>query len=137
MIKRVVRDNTFIIIPTCIIYFIIFLLCIADGKYHAMHTGELLVHNLESSDQFSSYTCQMMHTLTRKVTTSSPANIVVHGKIKWWGRRRWCKLSIYTTVGQTSLIGSKGVRKKKLGPDGKHAHRRRWRDVNYVHSNYY
>lgn len=52
----------------------------ADGKYHAMHTGELLVHNLESSDQFSSYTCQMMHTLTRKVTTSSPANIVVHGK---------------------------------------------------------
>lgn len=51
-----------------------------DGKYHAMHTGELLVHNLESSDQFSSYTCQMMHTLTRKVTTSSPANIVVHGK---------------------------------------------------------
>ncbi|XP_025423992.1 Down syndrome cell adhesion molecule-like protein Dscam2 isoform X3 [Sipha flava] len=49
-----------------------------DGKYHAMHTGELLVHNLESSDQFSSYTCQMMHTLTRKVTTSSPANIVVH-----------------------------------------------------------
>ncbi|XP_027854261.2 cell adhesion molecule Dscam2 isoform X3 [Aphis gossypii] len=49
-----------------------------DGKYHAMHTGELLVHNLESSDQFSSYTCQMMHTLTRKLTTSTPANIAVH-----------------------------------------------------------
>ncbi|VVC39650.1 Hypothetical protein CINCED_3A005038 [Cinara cedri] len=49
-----------------------------DGKYHAMHTGELLVHNLESNDQFSSYTCQMMHTLTRKVTISTPANIAVH-----------------------------------------------------------
>lgn len=54
---------------------------ISDGKYHAMHTGELLVHNLESSDQFSSYTCQMMHTLTRKLTTSTPANIAVHGNI--------------------------------------------------------
>lgn len=51
-----------------------------------MHTGELLVHNLESSDQFSSYTCQMMHTLTRKVTTSTPANIAVHGKTR---RRRY------------------------------------------------
>ncbi|XP_050430112.1 cell adhesion molecule Dscam2 isoform X2 [Adelges cooleyi] len=49
-----------------------------DGKYHAMHTGELLVHNLEFSDQFLSYTCQMVNILTRKVTTSSPANIAVH-----------------------------------------------------------
>ncbi|XP_050537388.1 cell adhesion molecule Dscam2 isoform X2 [Daktulosphaira vitifoliae] len=49
-----------------------------DGKYHAMHTGELLVHNLEFSDQFSSYTCQMVHMLTRKLTTSTPANIAVH-----------------------------------------------------------
>ncbi|XP_023703051.1 Down syndrome cell adhesion molecule-like protein Dscam2 isoform X3 [Cryptotermes secundus] len=46
-----------------------------DGKYHLLPTGELLVHNLEFTDQFPSFRCRTMHRLTRQVVVSSPANV--------------------------------------------------------------
>ncbi|XP_069701681.1 cell adhesion molecule Dscam2 isoform X1 [Periplaneta americana] len=46
-----------------------------DGKYHLLPTGELLVHNVEFSDQFPSFRCRTMHRLTRQVVVSSPANV--------------------------------------------------------------
>ncbi|KAJ9598445.1 hypothetical protein L9F63_010889, partial [Diploptera punctata] len=45
------------------------------GKYHLLPTGELLVHNVEFSDQFPSFRCRTMHRLTRQVVVSSPANV--------------------------------------------------------------
>ncbi|XP_068083857.1 cell adhesion molecule Dscam2 [Anabrus simplex] len=46
-----------------------------DGKFHLLPTGELLVHNVEFSDQFPPYRCRTMHRLTRQVVVSSPANV--------------------------------------------------------------
>nr|CAD7393848.1 unnamed protein product [Timema cristinae] len=46
-----------------------------DGKFHLLPTGELLVHNVEFSDQFPSYRCRTMHRLTRQVVVSSQANV--------------------------------------------------------------
>lgn len=51
-----------------------------DGKYHLLPTGELLVHNLEYSDQFPPFRCRTMHRLTRQVVVSSPANVRVTGE---------------------------------------------------------
>ncbi|XP_065348547.1 cell adhesion molecule Dscam2 isoform X2 [Cloeon dipterum] len=42
-----------------------------DGKFHMLPTGELLIHGVDSSDQFPSYRCRTMHKLTRQVVTSS------------------------------------------------------------------
>ncbi|XP_029678061.1 Down syndrome cell adhesion molecule-like protein Dscam2 [Formica exsecta] len=47
----------------------------ADGKFHLLPTGELLVHSLEFSDQLNGYRCRTMHRLTRQVVVSSMANI--------------------------------------------------------------
>ncbi|XP_046679214.1 Down syndrome cell adhesion molecule-like protein Dscam2 isoform X7 [Homalodisca vitripennis] len=46
-----------------------------DGKFHVLPSGELLVHNVEFSDQFPSYRCRTRHRLTRQVEVSSPANV--------------------------------------------------------------
>ncbi|XP_026462860.1 Down syndrome cell adhesion molecule-like protein Dscam2, partial [Ctenocephalides felis] len=46
-----------------------------DGKFHLLPTGELLIHNLEFSDQFPTYRCRTMHRLSRQVVVSSPANV--------------------------------------------------------------
>lgn len=54
---------------------------VADGKFHLLPTGELLVHSLEFSDQFLSYKCRTMHRLTRQVVVSSPANIRIEGTV--------------------------------------------------------
>jgi hypothetical protein len=59
------------------------LLClfpVADGKFHLLPTGELLVHNLEFSDQFPSFRCRTMHRLSRQVVVSSPANVRITGQ---------------------------------------------------------
>jgi len=58
-------------------YIVIFFL---DGKYHLLPTGELLVHNLEYSDQFPPFRCRTMHRLTRQVVVSSPANVRITGE---------------------------------------------------------
>jgi hypothetical protein len=52
----------------------------ADGKYHLLPTGELLVHNLEFTDQFPSFRCRTMHRLSRQVVVSSPANVRITGE---------------------------------------------------------
>ncbi|CAH1132457.1 unnamed protein product [Ceutorhynchus assimilis] len=46
-----------------------------DGKFHQLPSGELLIHNLEFSDQFATYRCRTMHRLSRQVVTSSAANV--------------------------------------------------------------
>ncbi|CAH1181312.1 unnamed protein product [Phyllotreta striolata] len=46
-----------------------------DGKFHQLPSGELLIHNLEFSDQFPAYRCRTMHRLSRQVVVSSPANV--------------------------------------------------------------
>ncbi|XP_024084690.1 Down syndrome cell adhesion molecule-like protein Dscam2 [Cimex lectularius] len=46
-----------------------------DGKYHVLPSGELLVHNVEYSDQFAQYRCRTRHRLTKLLESSSPANI--------------------------------------------------------------
>ncbi|XP_045464508.1 Down syndrome cell adhesion molecule-like protein Dscam2 isoform X3 [Harmonia axyridis] len=46
-----------------------------DGKFHQLPSGELLVHNLEFSDQFPTYRCRTMHKLSRQVIVSAHANI--------------------------------------------------------------
>ncbi|XP_060535010.1 cell adhesion molecule Dscam2 isoform X1 [Cylas formicarius] len=46
-----------------------------DGKFHQLPSGELLIHNLEFSDQFPTYRCRTMHRLSRQVVVSSPANV--------------------------------------------------------------
>ena len=53
-----------------------------DGKYHLLPTGELLVHNLEYSDQFPPFRCRTMHRLTRQVVVSSPANVRITGELQ-------------------------------------------------------
>ncbi|XP_059476003.1 cell adhesion molecule Dscam2 isoform X1 [Neocloeon triangulifer] len=42
-----------------------------DGKFHMLPTGELLIHGVDSNDQYPSYRCRTMHRLTRQVVTSS------------------------------------------------------------------
>jgi hypothetical protein len=56
------------------------LFAVADGKFHLLPTGELLVHNLEFSDQFPSFRCRTMHRLSRQVVVSSPANVRITGQ---------------------------------------------------------
>jgi hypothetical protein len=56
----------------CYTYIVIFFL---DGKYHLLPTGELLVHNLDYSDQYPPFRCRTMHRLTRQEVVSSPANV--------------------------------------------------------------
>ncbi|KAB0795843.1 hypothetical protein PPYR_09904 [Photinus pyralis] len=46
-----------------------------DGKFHQLPSGDLLIHNLEFSDQFPSYRCRTMHRLSRQIVSSSPANV--------------------------------------------------------------
>ncbi|XP_050300550.1 cell adhesion molecule Dscam2 isoform X1 [Anthonomus grandis grandis] len=46
-----------------------------DGKFHQLPSGELLIHNLEFSDQFPTYRCRTMHRLSRQVVVSSAANV--------------------------------------------------------------
>ncbi|KAI5735593.1 hypothetical protein M8J77_020362 [Diaphorina citri] len=49
-----------------------------DGKFHVLPTGELLVSNLDFTDQFPTYKCRTMHRLTRHVVISSPANVRIN-----------------------------------------------------------
>lgn len=53
---------------------------IADGKFHLLPTGELLIHNLEYNDRFASYKCRTMHRLTRQVVVSSTTKVRVNGE---------------------------------------------------------
>lgn len=53
---------------------------VSDGKFHQLPSGELLIHNLEFSDQFPSYRCKTMHRLSRQIVVSSSANIRIAGK---------------------------------------------------------
>ncbi|XP_022918386.1 cell adhesion molecule Dscam2 isoform X1 [Onthophagus taurus] len=46
-----------------------------DGKFHQLPSGELLIHNLEFSDQFPAYRCRTMHRLSRQVVVSNAANV--------------------------------------------------------------
>ncbi|XP_066139979.1 cell adhesion molecule Dscam2 isoform X2 [Euwallacea fornicatus] len=48
-----------------------------DGKFHQLPSGELLIHNLEFSDQFQTYRCRTMHRLSRQMVVSSAANVVI------------------------------------------------------------
>lgn len=52
---------------------------IADGKFHLLPTGELLIHNLEYNDRFQMYRCRTMHRLTRQVVVSATAKIRYNG----------------------------------------------------------
>lgn len=57
------------------------IVCIlTDGKFHQLPSGDLLIHNLEFSDQFPTYRCRIMHRLSRQVSTSSSANVRIAGK---------------------------------------------------------
>lgn len=56
------------------------LLLLADGKFHQLPSGELLIHNLEFSDQFATYRCRTMHRLSRQVVISSAANVNIAGE---------------------------------------------------------
>lgn len=53
---------------------------IADGKYHLLPSGELLIHNLEYNDRYASYRCRTMHKLTRQVVISNSAKIRMNGE---------------------------------------------------------
>uniref|UniRef100_A0A1B0CT21 Ig-like domain-containing protein n=1 Tax=Lutzomyia longipalpis TaxID=7200 RepID=A0A1B0CT21_LUTLO len=46
-----------------------------DGKFHLLPTGELLIHNLEYSDEYPTYRCRTMHRLTRQVVVSSATKV--------------------------------------------------------------
>lgn len=59
----------------------IFLLLSTDGKYHLLPTGELLIHNLDYTDQYATYRCRTMHRLTRQVVASSSAKIRMNGEL--------------------------------------------------------
>lgn len=61
-------------------FLIHFLFSFTDGKFHQLPTGELLIHNLEFSDQFPPYKCRTMHKLSRHVVVSSPANVRIIGR---------------------------------------------------------
>lgn len=55
----------------------------ADGKYHLLPSGELLIHNLEYTDRYASYKCRTMHKLTRQVVISNSAKIRINGECSW------------------------------------------------------
>lgn len=63
-----------------ITYKIISLWRFTDGKFHQLPSGELLIHNLEFSDQFPMYRCRTMHRLSRQVVVSSPASVRITGE---------------------------------------------------------
>ncbi|XP_063920715.1 cell adhesion molecule Dscam2 isoform X4 [Zophobas morio] len=69
--KELVRIISWIQEPT----FFIYPSLQGDGKFHQLPSGELLIHNLEFSDQFPTYRCRTMHRLSRQVIVSSPANV--------------------------------------------------------------
>ncbi|XP_046394996.1 Down syndrome cell adhesion molecule-like protein Dscam2 isoform X2 [Ischnura elegans] len=48
-----------------------------DGKFHVLPSGDLLVFNVDFSDQFHSFRCRTIHRLTRQVVVSSAATIRV------------------------------------------------------------
>ncbi|XP_055845688.1 cell adhesion molecule Dscam2 isoform X7 [Episyrphus balteatus] len=49
-----------------------------DGKFHLLPTGELLIHNLQDSDESQSFRCRSMHRLTRQVVVSSPTRLRIN-----------------------------------------------------------
>ncbi|XP_030081813.1 Down syndrome cell adhesion molecule-like protein Dscam2 isoform X1 [Drosophila hydei] len=49
-----------------------------DGKFHLLPTGELLIHNLQESDESQSFRCRSMHRLTRQVLVSSPTRLRIN-----------------------------------------------------------
>ncbi|XP_036670817.2 cell adhesion molecule Dscam2 isoform X9 [Drosophila suzukii] len=49
-----------------------------DGKFHLLPTGELLIHNLQESDESQSFRCRSMHRLTRQVVVSSPTRLRIN-----------------------------------------------------------
>ncbi|XP_018569506.1 Down syndrome cell adhesion molecule-like protein Dscam2 [Anoplophora glabripennis] len=70
-VKDLVRIISWVQEPT----FFIYPSLQGDGKFHQLPSGELLIHNLEFSDQFPTYRCRTMHRLSRQVVVSSPANV--------------------------------------------------------------
>lgn len=62
-------------------FYNIFVQIIADGKYHLLPSGELLIHNLEYNDRYASYRCRTMHKLTRQVVISNSAKIRINGRL--------------------------------------------------------
>lgn len=53
-------------------------LSLTDGKFHLLPTGELLIHNLQESDESQSFRCRSMHRLTRQVVVSSPTRLRIN-----------------------------------------------------------
>lgn len=54
---------------------------VADGKYHMLPTGELLVFSVTTADAHFSYRCRTVHRVTGDtVESSSYARLVVAGK---------------------------------------------------------
>uniref|UniRef100_A0A1B0A6X5 Ig-like domain-containing protein n=1 Tax=Glossina pallidipes TaxID=7398 RepID=A0A1B0A6X5_GLOPL len=51
-----------------------------DGKFHLLPTGELLIHNLQETDESQSFRCRSMHRLTRQVVVSSPTRLRINCK---------------------------------------------------------
>ncbi|KAL9905344.1 Down syndrome cell adhesion molecule 2 isoform 5-T8 [Glossina fuscipes fuscipes] len=49
-----------------------------DGKFHLLPTGELLIHNLQETDESQSFRCRSMHRLTRQVVVSSPTRLRIN-----------------------------------------------------------
>ncbi|KAK9876828.1 hypothetical protein WA026_015065 [Henosepilachna vigintioctopunctata] len=70
-VKDLVRIISWVQDPTLFIYPSLQ----GDGKFHQLPSGELLIHNIEFTDQFPAYRCRTMHRLSRQVIVSSPANI--------------------------------------------------------------
>ncbi|XP_068892720.1 cell adhesion molecule Dscam2 isoform X3 [Tenebrio molitor] len=70
-VKDLVRIISWIQEPT----FFIYPSLQGDGKFHQLPSGELLIHNLEFSDQFPTYRCRTMHRLSRQIIVSNPANV--------------------------------------------------------------
>lgn len=64
-------------------YVINSLFMLLDGKFHLLPTGELLIHNLQESDESQSFRCRSMHRLTRQVVVSSPTRLRINCKYKY------------------------------------------------------
>ncbi|KAK9752838.1 Immunoglobulin I-set domain [Popillia japonica] len=48
-----------------------------DGKYHQLPSGDLLIYNVEFSDQFPKYRCKTIHRLSRQITVSDAVNVQI------------------------------------------------------------
>lgn len=52
----------------------------SDGKYHALPSGELLIHNVDYNDKYQIYRCKTINRLTKEIVLSSAVSIRLLGK---------------------------------------------------------